>query len=263
LIVDLNARKKPEFRAGDTARPGDVVYDLTHRFGGQPHVGIVIKVSEVKPGEPALLVLSLPGLHSDEDRETSARTWPWKSKPRKDQWKADVLARRNDIGARRSAEVARIARDNWGEFIKVGSSDPSRQWNLHNYKRTRKDRLGRILFLSGTCVGFVEHCYEQAKLDLVDDDDRLSLPEVEDRPGLVKDLRAAIGPKADAYLRDRTLMSNSQLCAFSKDDYPHHPASDEACHLPSHYQKRLTEDEIEQIVDRVALRAIERERRKS
>jgi hypothetical protein len=45
------------------------------------------------------------------------------------------------------------------------------RWQSEPYKKidTTRTISGHPLFVSGTCVGFVEYCYEEAGLDLVDD----------------------------------------------------------------------------------------------
>ncbi|MCY1021358.1 hypothetical protein [Pyxidicoccus sp. MSG2] len=91
-------------------------------------------------------------------------------------------------------------------------------WRLRPpYRLVSDEETGNVIF-SGSCSGFVEHCYEQAGVDLVRED---GLPETKLRSGergpVVKEYSLAPGGTI------RRLFPSYQIRAFQKDTYPWDP----------------------------------------
>lgn len=173
MIVRLKDGERRDLRAGDalydvtTCYP--LFYSVKQQTYPQPHVGISLVEADDYDGARPVTVLSLPGL-SDRGNFLGSARWPGLSG-----WRPDVMGKRLGVSDEEIAEVVLVWNDVSKETSKLGQDvhfTRSIEWKEQQlYKKVDHTRpiLGHPLFVSGTCVGFVEYCYECAGLDLVDD----------------------------------------------------------------------------------------------
>ena len=196
---------------------GDVLYDVQKPYGlfyddAHPkllcaHAGIVLEDSPHCNEKSKIVVLGLPDW-SDGGSLGSA-LWPDCG------WTAGLIGQRRDVPPEVLAEVV----NQWSETEKdVSRLGPdlryagSVKWSGDAPYKNVLTVAGRRRFISGTCVGYVEFCYEEAGLDLV----------------------------ADDLLKLHTLPTTFQMSAFDRERYPFMPdLSDESLlSYPSCLSKR-------------------------
>jgi hypothetical protein len=188
--------------------PGDAVFDVTDPFPvelegrgefGQPHVGIAALERDDYDGQTPIEVVGLPSARYGEDVGVFLGLAPW---PGLSGWHPDVLGRMKDVPEVRRSDVLLVWNDVSKENSKLGQDlhfTRSIKWKRRPYKKLDPTRtiLGHPLFISGTCAGFVEYCYECAGLDLVDDNIILS--------------------------SGMTMLTTFQMNAFFREKYPLQP----------------------------------------
>lgn len=164
---------------------GDVVYDTTNKWPlyfnltGEdvacPHAGIVLSAVDHYDGRASLKVLGLPA-KPEGGAALGTADWPDCG------WQVDVVAQMLNVPEEALAQIPLLWSDIKKEVSKLPGEWYSRQvrWDAGGppysfdhgppYKRFASGGHGSLSKLSGTCVGFVEYCYEQVGLDLVADD---------------------------------------------------------------------------------------------
>jgi hypothetical protein len=202
-------------------RPGDVIFDITNLFAipynitgtdvDHPHAGLVCEEVAECDGSTPLLVVGLPG---DQGKLLGTSKW---DRTAADSWSPDVVGFRVDVGDEKVAEVLLVWNDIRKEVSRVGGglqiskqvvwTDPKS--DERGYKHIEPCIGSSGNFVSGTCAGFVEFCYERADLDLVDESglNLSTLPTTFQMHAFYRDIYPL---KPD--LNDRRLLSYPQCC---------------------------------------------------
>lgn len=177
MIVDLlKGERSPAVRVGD------VVYDVTHTWPlfcnileekvCCAHAGIVLSATPHYDGTTSLRVLGLPW--APEHGTLGEADWPTCG------WSVDLIAQRMDVLEEALAAISLL----WNDIVKdvpklaakarvkwIDDSEERPPYDPGLGPPYKRRGFGGRYFTSGTCVGFVEYCYEQVGLDLVADDD--------------------------------------------------------------------------------------------
>jgi hypothetical protein len=158
-------------------RIGDVAYDVVNKYPlyynitkqklDCPHAGIIFQAADDYDGTSRILVVGLPALRENSGKLGNA-FWPDCG------WKLGAIGQMKNVSDVRVADVILA----WSKYRKDESKLGDKFWFTRNatwteeeylYKRTAATSTASTF--AGTCVGFVEFCYEQAGLDIVADDD--------------------------------------------------------------------------------------------
>ena len=171
-------------------------YDATHPELACAHAAIILE-DDVKCDEKSrIMVLGL----ADRTAGSSLGTAFWPDCG----WTAGLIGQRRDVSPEVLADVALQWSDTEKDVSRLGGDlryAGSIKWSDEVPYKNVLIRSGRRTFISGTCVGYVEFCYEEAGLDLV----------------------------ADDALNLKTLPTTFQMSAFDRELYPFSPdLSDES-----------------------------------
>jgi hypothetical protein len=163
---------------GQTAehvRVGDVAYDVVNKYPlyynitkqkiDCPHAGIIFQTADDWDGTSRILVVGLPA--DPNSSKIGDGFWPDCG------WKLGAIGQMKNVSDVRVADVVL----SWSKYRKDVSKLGDKFWfardaswteENYQYKTTAATSTGSTF--AGTCVGFVEFCYEQAGLDIVADD---------------------------------------------------------------------------------------------
>ena len=109
-------------------------------------------------------------------------------------------------------------------LLSEGRSGRSCCWQIRApYKKPITDEETQSIVFQGSCSGFVEHCYEYAKRDLVDDDGALPLSEFDpdESDELKEEYQEALRETGEPKIA--RLYPSYQIRALQLDDFPWSP----------------------------------------
>jgi len=150
----------------ENIRPGDVVFSYKPAVRAWPlHAGIYAgREKPVRPGRGNLEVVGVPDPLSERQNFLGCSNWTATT-----EYVPSIIGRRvEDADPIQVKEVKIVATAMIRMHRAIGTSCEWKRTRIVSATRYVLDGIG--LFEQGTCTHFVEYCYENAGLDLVDQD---------------------------------------------------------------------------------------------